>query len=64
MQTSIWNTTIVVWVTLLISFFAYGRFCTLVIKDITEYLGIACFTVKKRDKTGVWRDVTGEGKRV
>ena len=64
MQTSIRNTTIVVWVTLLISFFAYARFCTLVIEDITEYLGIACFTVKKRDKMGVWRDVTGDGKRV
>ena len=64
LQTSIRNTTIVVWVTFLISFFAYARFCTLVIKDITEYLGIACFTVKKRDKMGVWRNVQGDGKRV
>ena len=39
-------------VTFLISFFAYARFCTLVIKDITEYLRIACFTMKKRKKGG------------
>lgn len=42
-------------VALLTSLFAYARFCTLVIKDITEYLGIACFTVRKRDpSTGEW----------
>lgn len=53
-QTSVRNTAIFVWVTLVISLVAYARFCTLVIKDITEYLGIACFTVQKKDKEGVW----------
>jgi len=42
--------------TLAVSFLTYARFCALVIKDITEYLGIACFTVRKKDAEGVWRD--------
>jgi ethanolaminephosphotransferase len=50
------RTAIFVYMTLAISFVAYFRFCTLVIKDITEYLGIACFKVQKRDRQGVWRD--------
>ena len=40
-----------------------ARFCTLVINDITEYLGIACFTVRKKDKAGDWvsaADVNGK----
>ncbi|KAG8900825.1 hypothetical protein FRB99_005748 [Tulasnella sp. 403] len=42
-------------VSILLSFGAYVRFCTLVISDITNYLGIACFTVRKRDPaTGQW----------
>ncbi|KAG8984872.1 hypothetical protein FRB94_010715 [Tulasnella sp. JGI-2019a] len=46
---------IVVALALLTSFVAYVRFCTLVIQDITEYLGIACFSVRKRDPaTGEW----------
>ncbi|KAG8874511.1 hypothetical protein FRB98_008388 [Tulasnella sp. 332] len=49
------STGIVVALALLTSFVAYTRFCTLVIQDITEYLGIACFTVKRRDPaTGKW----------
>jgi len=39
----------------LLSLVSYARFCTLVIQDITNYLGIACFTVRKRDADGVWR---------
>ncbi|KAF9010679.1 choline ethanolaminephosphotransferase [Cyathus striatus] len=54
-QSSIRNTTFFVWITLLVSFFAYARFCTLVIKDITNFLGIACFTVRKKDEKGVWK---------
>jgi len=42
---------------LLLSIFSYGRFCVLVIKDITEYLGIACFTVRKKDENGDWKHV-------
>lgn len=54
-QTSMRNTTIFVYLTLVISLLVYGRFCTLVINDITNYLGIACFTVRKKDDHGVWR---------
>ena len=50
------RTAIFVYLTLAISLFAYARFCTLVIKEITEYLGIACFTVRKKDAEGIWRD--------
>ena len=41
--------------TLLLSFLTYARFVYLVINDITNYLGIACFTVRKKGKDGVWR---------
>jgi len=50
------NTAIFVYLTLAVSFLSYARFCTLVINDITNYLGIACFTVRKKDAEGVWRD--------
>jgi len=50
------NTAIFVYLTLALSFFRYARFCMLVINDITNYLGIACFTVRKKDAAGVWRD--------
>lgn len=50
------NTTIFVYLTLAMSFISYARFCTLVIQDITNYMGIACFTVRKKDSAGVWRD--------
>ncbi|KAF8899396.1 Choline/ethanolaminephosphotransferase [Infundibulicybe gibba] len=61
-QTSSRNTALFVWATLIISLVLYARFCTLVIKDITNHLGIACFTVRKRDENGVWRykSVPGE----
>ncbi|PSR72058.1 hypothetical protein PHLCEN_2v12088 [Hermanssonia centrifuga] len=49
------NMGVVVYLTLAISVYSYARFCTLVINDITDYLGIACFTVRKRDTVGVWR---------
>ncbi|KAH0837788.1 hypothetical protein J3R83DRAFT_5968 [Lanmaoa asiatica] len=50
------RTAIYVYLTLAISLITYGRFCTLVIREITEYLGIACFTVRKKDAEGKWRD--------
>lgn len=43
-----------VYLTLAVTFLSYARFCTLVIRDITNYLGIACFTVRKKDKDGEW----------
>lgn len=44
-----------VFVVLAIAFVTYARFVMLVISDITNYLGIACLTVRKRDANGVWR---------
>lgn len=44
--------------TLVVSFASYARFVTLVINDITEYLGIACFTVRKKDAEGRWTSPT------
>lgn len=49
------NVGVVVFVTLGISAISYARFCTLVINDITNFLGIACFTVRKKDLSGQWR---------
>jgi ethanolaminephosphotransferase len=40
---------------LAIALVTYARFVMLVISDITNYLGIACLTVYKRDGDGVWR---------
>ena len=48
------RTALFVYVTLVVTFLSYARFCTLVINDITDYLGIACFTVRKKDKGGEW----------
>lgn len=59
-QSSTKGTAIFVYLTLAISVLAYGRFCTLVINDITNYLGIACFTVRKKGPDGVWRDTVAE----
>ncbi|KAF8079248.1 CDP-alcohol phosphatidyltransferase-domain-containing protein [Lyophyllum atratum] len=54
-QSTMKSTTIFVWITLIISFLVYARFCILVINDITNYMGIACFTVRKKGQDGVWR---------
>jgi ethanolaminephosphotransferase len=55
-QTTPERRALAVYATLLISLISYGRFVYLVINDITDYLGIACFTVRKRDKEGHWED--------
>ncbi|KAJ8085164.1 hypothetical protein PM082_003949 [Marasmius tenuissimus] len=57
-QSSDENMALFVYLTLVISIIAYGRFCTLVIRDITNHLGIACFTVRKRDADGEWHDAS------
>ena len=49
---------LIILATLVISFVSYARFVTLVINDITEYLGIACFTVQRKDATGHWATPT------
>lgn len=54
-QHSMHNIGVIVFLTLGISVISYARFCTLVINDITNYLGIACFTVRKKDLSGMWR---------
>jgi ethanolaminephosphotransferase len=46
-----------VFVVLAVALVTYARFVMLVISDITNYLGIACLTVHKRDANGVWRSV-------
>lgn len=48
-----------VYVVLVVSFVTYARFVVLVVSDITNYLGIACLTVRKRDANGVWRSAVG-----
>ncbi|KAJ7077596.1 CDP-alcohol phosphatidyltransferase-domain-containing protein [Mycena crocata] len=55
-QTNGANRAMVVYLTLAISFVAYAKFCTQVINEITNFMGIACFTVRKKDKDGVWQD--------
>ncbi|TBU42250.1 Choline/ethanolaminephosphotransferase [Dichomitus squalens] len=62
-QSTLPRTALFVYVTLAVTFMSYARFCYLVINDITEYLGIACFTVRKKDKAGDWvaaADVNGK----
>ncbi|KAI0299803.1 Choline/ethanolaminephosphotransferase [Russula brevipes] len=49
------NTKKFVLVVLALAFMTYARFVVLVISDITNYLGIACLTVQKKDANGVWR---------
>ncbi|KAI0003868.1 Choline/ethanolaminephosphotransferase [Russula compacta] len=44
-----------VFVVLAIALVTYARFVVLVISDITNYLGIACLSVCKKDVNGVWR---------
>ena len=43
------RTAIFVYLTLAISFFAYAHFYLLVTREITEYLGIECFTLRKKN---------------
>lgn len=53
-QSTFRNTALFVYLTLAVAFLSYARFCTLVIRDITNFLGIACFTVRKKDRSGEW----------
>ena len=56
-QSTMPRTALFVYVTLAVTFLSYARFCTLVIGDITNYLGIACFTVRKKNRAGEWVEV-------
>lgn len=40
----------------------YGRFVVTVVNEITNYLGIACLTVRKKDANGEWQDANPEKK--
>jgi hypothetical protein len=51
------NTKKFVFVVLAVALATYARFVYLVVSDITNYLGIACLTVRKKDASGVWRSV-------
>jgi ethanolaminephosphotransferase len=44
-----------VFVVLAVALVTYARFVVLVVSDVTNYLGIACLTVRKKDASGVWR---------
>ena len=44
------RTAIFVYLTLAISFFGYAHFYILVTREITEYLGIECFTLRKTNR--------------
>ena len=55
-QTTPQRQALAIYAYLFISFATYGHFVYLVINDITNYLGIACFTVRKRDQAGHWED--------
>ncbi|TFY81458.1 hypothetical protein EWM64_g2549 [Hericium alpestre] len=54
-QNSPENTAKFVYLTLVVTFLSYAHFVVAVINDITNYLGIACLTVRKRDARGIWR---------
>jgi ethanolaminephosphotransferase len=55
-QTTPQRQALVIYAYLFISFAIYGHFVHLVINDITDYLGIACFTVRKKNEAGNWED--------
>lgn len=48
------RTAIFVGLTFVVALLSYARFVVLVINDITNYLGIACLTVRKKDERGSW----------
>jgi ethanolaminephosphotransferase len=54
------NTEKFVFVVLAVALVTYARFVVLVVSDITNYLGIACLTVRKKDESGVWRSAVSE----
>lgn len=56
-----------VFVVLAVALVTYARFVVLVISDITNYLGVACLSVSKKDVNGVWKSAVAtkpSGKRV
>ncbi|KAJ4463275.1 hypothetical protein C8J55DRAFT_539112 [Lentinula edodes] len=53
-------TALYVHTTLLISFISYARNCVLMIHNVRGFMGIVCFTVRKKDKEGDWRNATGQ----
>jgi ethanolaminephosphotransferase len=55
-QKTLEDVRIAVYITLLASLLLYARFVVLVINDITNYLGIACFTVRKKNGNGQWKE--------
>lgn len=54
MQSSPTASNVFIWMSFFIALFNYIRFAREVIWQICDYTGIACFTVRRRDKTGRW----------
>jgi len=55
-QSSYDDFAVVVYMMLVVSFLMYAEFVIAVIGQITDYLGISCFRVLKRDSSGHWAD--------
>ncbi|KAF7307605.1 hypothetical protein MIND_00555700 [Mycena indigotica] len=60
-QSSAKGRAFLVYTTLALSFVLYAQFCVRVINDITNFMGIACFTVRKKGKDGEWHHVQANG---
>ena len=59
-QTTLRRTEELAFATMIVAGITYGRFVVTVINEITNYLGIACLTVRKKDKNGEWQDANPE----
>lgn len=46
--------TVFIWMSFVVALFNYIRFAREVIWQVCDYTGIACFTVRKKDKRGEW----------
>jgi len=56
LQSSYDDFAVVIYMMLGVSFLIYAEFVISVIGQITDYLGISCFRVLKRDRSGYWVD--------
>ncbi|VDB84302.1 unnamed protein product [Peniophora sp. CBMAI 1063] len=61
-QTTLRRTEELAFATMIVAGLTYGRFVVTVINEITNYLGIACLTVRKKDANGEWQDANPEKK--
>lgn len=54
MQSSPTASNVFIWMSFFVALFNYIRFAREIIWQICDYTGIACFTVRRRDKSGRW----------